>query len=371
MQQTPHEPLTTRRLFEASTPIGRSNRGSRPGAGLNRHPAAQRSYRLRSYVICALCDRRLYGRTLRRRETYNYYVYQPKPAHHAHRDWYRTHPKSLWVREDKLLTAVNTFFARRIFGPDRAAFLAEPEPTTGQLEDRSAAQRATLEAKIREVQRQQTNVITELQTYQTTGDPDIDRQWTAQLRASFAKLGAQRKTTEAELAALATAPIAGHRDERLLDRLPVLDVDLAGLPEDLQRQLFDAFHLQIRYHQPTNRATLRVTINGDTSRQLTELSPVPSDDGDPRDAGQRTPTPPRATAAGTEAFSDAMSAPNGIRTRATALKDRPPIVIVWSQACLSAGRTPCRVLRMLSWAGLRPTNRSMDPAAVSLTTRPI
>src|SRR6266542_3852293 len=100
------EPPTTRAQVEAGTPIGKAKKGSRPVSDRNTHPATRRTYRMRSYVICDLCGRRLYGKTRYVGDVYSYYACEPVPAHHAGKDWFPTHPKSLWVREDKLLTAV-------------------------------------------------------------------------------------------------------------------------------------------------------------------------------------------------------------------------------------------------------------------------
>jgi DNA invertase Pin-like site-specific DNA recombinase len=275
-----HEPLTTRQLFDAGTPIGRANRGSRPGAAANRHPQTQQVYPLRSYVICELCGRRMHGKTRRivQGEPYRYYACETDPAHHAHQDWYATHPKSLWVREDQLLDAVNAFFARRIFGAYRRDLLAQQIAAEPKRDDAAAAQRIALTKAIKEIQRQQTNVITELRSYQTTGDDQIDQQWRDQLRASFADLATQAKTAQARLDDISQqAATPGNGDTAILDHLPVLDVNVANLPDELQRELFDAFRLQIRYHQPTRRVTLRVTINGDIiDRLLAVLSVEPT-----------------------------------------------------------------------------------------------
>src|SRR5207244_3012351 len=133
----------------------------------NRHPATTRTSRLRSHVICDLCGRRLYGKTRRVGDGYSYYACEPVPAHHAGKDWYASHPKSLWVREDKLIDAVRGFFHPPHHG--------------------TAARIILLRGKIRELERQQTNVVKELREYKPIGDEDIDQQWRDQLRASFAE----------------------------------------------------------------------------------------------------------------------------------------------------------------------------------------
>jgi len=200
-----HEPLTTKTQFLAGTPIGKSNRGSRTSDRPNRHPATTRTYRLRSHVICDLCGRRLYGKTRRVGDGYSYYACEPVPAHHAGKDWYASHPKSLWVREDKLLDAVRGFFTRRIFGPNRGALLlaVNDEP---EADDGTAARIILLRNKIKDLERQQANVVKELREYQPIADEDIDQQWRDQLRGSFAEITTQRKDLQAQLAGITAKP---------------------------------------------------------------------------------------------------------------------------------------------------------------------
>jgi hypothetical protein len=57
---------------------------------------------------------------------------------------------------------------------------------------------------------------------------------------------------------------------------------MTELPESLERQLYDAFHLNVRYNRARHEATIQVTIREDTIMTLTEAT-----QGD-RDAGGRT-----------------------------------------------------------------------------------
>ena len=58
-----HEPLVTKTIFDAATPVSRLRQGSRGGAGPNTaHRQATRSYLLRSYLVCDLCGRRMFGK---------------------------------------------------------------------------------------------------------------------------------------------------------------------------------------------------------------------------------------------------------------------------------------------------------------------
>jgi site-specific DNA recombinase len=313
-----HEPLTTKAMFEAGTPIGKNNKGSRTSDQPNNHPATTRTYRLRSYVICELCGRRLHGKTRRRPSAvYSYYACEPVPAHHASMDWFATHPKSVLVNEDKLLEFVRGFFSRRIFGPNRNALFTATDTERSAVEDPTPTRAAALRNKIKDLKHQQANLVKELREYQSTGDEDVDQQWRGQLRQSFAEVASQRKQLAEKLATLASRPNHTKTDDRgLLDQLPIIDADLARLPEDIEREMFDAFQLQVRYHQPTRRVTLRVTIDGEAlprtttaSRRLTHRTGTPSTRS--QDAkGPRTATAVR----GPKDFSLAVCAPGRIRT---------------------------------------------------------
>jgi DNA invertase Pin-like site-specific DNA recombinase len=334
-----HEPLTTKALFEAGTPIGKGKKGSRTSDQPNSHPATTRTYRLRSYVICELCGRRLYGKTRRVSSGYSYYACEAVPAHHAGKDWFATHPKSLWVREDKLLELVRGFFSRRVFGPERDVLLAASQADEPAIEDATAARAAALRAKIRDLERQQANVVKELRGYQPIGDEDIDQQWRGQLRESFAEIAGQRKDLEAQLAELAARPEAPTKgDPRLLDRLPIIQSDLGRLPEDVERELFEGFQLQVRYHQPTRRVTLRVTIDGEAIPRLTAASQaVTQETGAHAIRPRNTKRPPTARAVGgPRSFSLAGSAPGGGSTarESTAEQARRSLLVVEESALL-------------------------------------
>ena len=111
---------------------------------------------------------------------------------------------------------------------------------------------ATSTAMSRELERQQANIVKELRELQSTGDEDLDRQWRGQLRDSFSEVADQRKALQTQLADITKMPEATPAtNPRLLDRLPVIDTDSDRLSEELEREPFSVFQLQVRYHQPT------------------------------------------------------------------------------------------------------------------------
>ena len=96
-------------------------------------------------------------------------------------------------------------------------------------------------------------------------------------------------------------------DLSLLEEIPQSRIDLAHFPEDTQRQLYDAFHLELRYNQVTSELTLRVTITADTVAAL--AAAVSAAAGN---AGAGAGAGPTVSA---EKCVEALRARGGIRTR--------------------------------------------------------
>ncbi|MFV5995160.1 hypothetical protein ACNPQM_22585 [Streptomyces sp. NPDC056231] len=91
-----------------------------------------------------------------------------------------------------------------------------------------------------------------------------DGQFRDAIRREHATLGAQREQLAEQLARLQSPKQAADPADTaaLLDALPHLDVDLALVPEEIQRRLHSAFGLEVRYSRPREELTLRVTIPG-------------------------------------------------------------------------------------------------------------
>ncbi|GGR67491.1 hypothetical protein GCM10010252_01550 [Streptomyces aureoverticillatus] len=250
--------------------MSKKRQGSRTTPGKNNHPATQRSYILRSYVMCDLCNRRMFGKS---RHQISYYACEPDPNEHRSQPWFPTHPKSLWIREEDLLTSVSYFFATCVFGPDRRTHLntaleAARHAVDGPAE-RVARERDALGQAIAAIEQRQNRLIQALAEgmggiAQDEGpDPDDERAFRDGIRKEHTTLGAQRKALSEQMARLETpGPVAKPDNAALLDALPYLKVDLTRVPEEKQRQLYDAFGLEVRYSRPREELALRVTIPG-------------------------------------------------------------------------------------------------------------
>jgi site-specific DNA recombinase len=296
-QQPTHEPLVTRALFDAATPVARIREGSRGGAGPNAaHPHTRRSYVLRSYVYCDICGRRMFGKTRRRGDRERtYYACVINREHHREQPWYPDHPTSALVREEPIMDAVGRFFAERVLGPGRHLYLRPSDQQTQPVERRDAAQRTALTARLDQLTRAQANLMAQLEAYTPTGDDEIDTEWRTALQTRFTTIAAERKTARSQLNALDAAPVPVPRaagDElTLLANLPCTSRNLTLLPEAEQRQLYEAFHLQVRYNRATNQVTLRVTISAATVNGLAAVVHAAVDDTTPGTPTDDAPPP--------------------------------------------------------------------------------
>ncbi|GIH07148.1 hypothetical protein Rhe02_52150 [Rhizocola hellebori] len=258
-----HEPLVTRELFEAASAVGRFRQGSRNAPGKSTNPSAKRSYRLRSYVFCDLCQRRAFGEI---HKGTTYYRCSPDAKYHAHLPWFAAHPRAAYIREDLLTNRLCDFFKHRIFGNARHALLTAAAADQNRQAADDAAKRATkLAAQLEELKRRQDNLITELERFTSTGDNDVDTTLRAKIKERFAAIITEQRTTTGQLRQ-ANEDVSAQRpiDLNILNRLPQHPLDLDQLPEAELRDLLDAFHLELRFHPNHNELTVRITISHDS-----------------------------------------------------------------------------------------------------------
>jgi site-specific DNA recombinase len=328
-----HEPLVTREIFEAASTVGRFRKGSRSAAGTSTHPSAARTYTLRSYLRCDLCNHRTYGST---KKAYVYYRCTPNARNHAHMPWYPNHPRYVLVREDQLMEPLANFFDLRVFGASRKILLGAAAEE--QVADNTIATRkALLTAEITDLQQVQSNLITELGKFTPTGDPDFDDAWRSGIQSQFASVVARQRSKKALLADLvreeqASAPA----DLGLLDWLPQGHIDLSSLPDDQQRRIYDAFHLELRYNALTREVSIRVSITGETAPVLaatiesilgeSSKADAPVSEAEASDTGASRQRVVRQIPEG-EVVADALRAPGTSRTCAPLRRfraSRPP-----------------------------------------------
>lgn len=245
-------PLDT---FFAVQEIARTRQGSRSdpdGASPNPHPETKQVYRLRSYVHCAMCQRRMHGKTKR---TNIYYYCQPRG-----RELPEDHPPSIWLPERDLLDGIVYFFNTWVFGTERVA-LATRSITTADIQ---AAEEH--HAKIETVRRAITDAEERLDRLTTILEErdDPDGSVFARIQRRQTDLEAQLATRRAELAHLLdNAPANAPGPVELLDDLPTMEINVAELPAERLRRLLDAFAVQIHYDRRHHRATYKAHLSAD------------------------------------------------------------------------------------------------------------
>jgi Recombinase zinc beta ribbon domain len=217
---------------------------------------------LRSFVVCAMCGRRMCGRASRGQHTY--YGCELAQAHGplAAIRW-PDHPKSIYVREDALLDGILDFFATRILGPDRYELLAADLAATDHDAIRAWEQRRT--ALQRTIDDDTTRRARLLGNLEQLIDPDPDPELLADIQHRAEELNRHRKARQAELDAMAAAPPSGTTQApELLHQIPAHPAALEHAPAPILRELFEAFRLEVTYDRATNHATCRVTLSDDT-----------------------------------------------------------------------------------------------------------
>lgn len=198
-------------------------------------------------MFCALCGRRMFGKTLRERR---YYVClggagSGSRAAGEHGEY----PRHIFARESDLLDGVWRLFREQVFSEQRLS-----QPLGAEIADIGRARQEVLSHQLANLRRRQERLIAVLELRD-----DPDGLIFAQVRARLADMERDRALLSDELsiedpAGLARVP-AGS-----LGEVSVSPVDLARLPAELLCDLFGAFQLEIHYSRPTKTATYRMTV---------------------------------------------------------------------------------------------------------------
>jgi site-specific DNA recombinase len=162
--------------------------------------------------------------------------------------------KWIYVREDWLLRLVLRFFEQRIFGPMRIERLAKQLRAHSREQKRDGKLAGTrIRQQISELERR---IKAQVQALEKGIEPELVSARIAELRddksaleEALEEVGAERQQAE---------------DEELtqqLARLPDLGQALRDASPDVQRQVFEAFDLQIHYEKPNRRVEVSATVS--------------------------------------------------------------------------------------------------------------
>jgi hypothetical protein len=295
-----HPALITRDLWEQAAAVGAVTEGSRPGHGANPHPQTQRTYLLRSFVRCAVCGRRLIGKT---KSGNTYYACPLDHADPRVAERYPDHPRGVLVREEVLHGAIEEFFAEHVFGPHRAElFHRNFDEAAVRAHAEHAERIASLEKRITAAEQAQRTLTRELG--KLPADEAVATRLRAGIHEHFGELEAERLSLMAELEAAQATKQDAPEDPTLLDELPNLPLTLVEVAEDKQRDLFGAFSLDLTYDKRRHEADLTVKLTGRLAESMPRsgelqgggpgalVRSLPWCGTPPRERGPR-PAPPR------------------------------------------------------------------------------
>jgi site-specific DNA recombinase len=273
--QPVHEALVDLETFVLAQEVAGHRERSRTAPGLNPGPEANRVYPLRSFIFCDLCGRRMFGNT--RRETISY-ICNPKKAYLP-----PGHPVTLRVREDHLLSGLARFLADDVFGPYRHSLLdASHTAVAREAKEEYAGKIKALQKAITDASTKSSRLI---RTLEITDDLDPD--FIRDINQRRAELHALRDELEGQLAAAQQQGQDIH-DPALLDQLPVTDVDLEDMPDEVSRRLFEALRLEIRYDPAARVARCSITLIGETIDAVSRITEETAVRGPNRDAIRNT-----------------------------------------------------------------------------------
>ena len=282
--QPTHDALIHLDTYIAAQDVIKHRTRSRTAPGHNSHPQTKRSYRLRSYLFCDLCGRRMFGKSRRQRP---YYACAPKTGQRVPDG----HPGSLWIAEDALLDVLNTFLTHHVFGAYRTQLLDATITERANTAATEHAQQITATQTalaVADLDRRRAALVRALELAD-----DLDAELLTDISHRRKELAAERTRLRERLDQLLTAELQ-RSNPALLDLLPVGPCDLDSLPEDIARRLFEALRLEIHYNKTDHRAQFRITLSSETLATAHQASAVAiaADQQEPAAQGAASDAPP-------------------------------------------------------------------------------
>jgi site-specific DNA recombinase len=201
----------------------------------------------------------MFGNT--RRETVSY-ACNPKKAYRL-----PGHPVTTRVREDHLLSGLTRFLADNVFGPYRHGLLdASHTAVAREAKEEHAGKIKVLQKAITDTSTKSSRLIRTLEI-----TDDLDPGFIRDINQRRAELHALRDDLEGQLAAAHQQGEDIH-DPTLIDHLPVAEVDLEDMPDEVSRRLFEALRLEIRYDPAARTARCSVTLIGETIDAVSRIT---------------------------------------------------------------------------------------------------
>ena len=236
---------------------------------------------------------------------YSYYVCSHDHTNPRLAAQYPDHPR-VTVRDETISTAVATFIADRLLGPDRKTMLTAALPAdAAEQTARHAEAAGHLRKQLARIDTAERALISELEIAADPADPAAQA-YRARIRARYAELYDERTRTETALAAAETATTQAE-DPTLLDELPLAGDIVTAAPDRIKEAIYAAFDIHALYRHDQHQVTIWATITPATPATIAALITDPRTDSDTH------PGTPSAPATSTEAVSQLIPPPRGGR----------------------------------------------------------
>ena len=252
--ETPsHRALVSVEDFEKVQREIRKRSGKAAEGGLTRRKApAKRFYQLRGIVFCATGHNpmRMYGKS---RKGHNYMACGYRLDYGDSAAEALGHGKWQYVREEPIVHLIDSFFATRIFGPERVNFFRQGLDLR-ELTSADDQKRKRLNDLLKDIEQRTERQVAAIEA---GVDPAIvgDR---------LAALSEKRGQVQDLLDAL-EADSTGRADvadsEAVLEGLPDLSGALATARPELRKQVFDAFRLRVEIDKNSGEVKLKATVS--------------------------------------------------------------------------------------------------------------
>ena len=217
----------------------------------------RRFYLLRGSLLCATGHNplRMQGKTVK---GYTYYACGYRSDYGDKAAEALGHGKWQYIREDRLTSLVDQFFATNIFGPNRLHHLRAQHASiaTAIEQDKTIQQRARLTDQLADIDQR---IGRQLAAIEAGIEPVLVGE---RIRA----LKAERHQAEAALSQLDLqqrqhAGIDLQHACAILDGLPDLSKPLAKTDSELQRRIFEIFHLRVELDRNTPEVRMKALVS--------------------------------------------------------------------------------------------------------------
>ncbi len=265
-----HESLITDERFERV-----QDEMKQRGTSRRRRRPQKRPFLLRGIVHCATGHNALRMQGRSRKDEPTYYTCGYRSSYGDRAAEAVGHGKWQYVREDSLVTLIDSFFTTRVFGADRLAHLrAQSSSLTSELKSRDGDERKRVAQQLSDVEQR---IERQLAAIEAGVDPVL-------VGERIRSLKAKREEAAAVLARLEDS----QRDSTsvdpevacaVLDALPNLGESLAAADPELRRAVFDAFRLRVEIDRNSGQIRLKALVSS-AFGEATNLSDL-GEAGDP------------------------------------------------------------------------------------------